>query len=431
MADLTFQSQQMAAQLGQHAQDQNIASVADMGAKIAQGADQVAKGLQIRGDRQERAIERADRKAQFEEQRTDRNAQFQQEMALNNRKLEIDQTQFDRRQGVFEQEMVLKREQWSQEKIRMQRLQEMAATEVELKKLELADRQKEHAALESIGIDTMREQEIEGRKLDLEMKRIGVEKARQSINPAPTPAKLAELFAENPEFQLQSGITILPDGSNRPLTDQERTALSAQASRRGAMLIIDQVVKSVGDFNPQAAAKIGMIGVQLQTGSITMEDAEKKIDAILGQHDVEVGPGGSAKDLRAAPGTAAAPASEEPKTTKVLGFDTSKIDPEYGESINYKVVGYIAQHADDFASEIAAAPGREGQKPSREKVIQDLVNAVGDTNNPLHAPLIGVLVGDGVIPVERYQQVQQKKKAKFDSSARQMKADSINMGSSW
>jgi hypothetical protein len=367
MADLTFQSQQMGAELTQRAGSEVSAAAGNLGQGIAAGADAAVK----------RGI--------YEGERADTKEQNQQQNQLDNKRLGLEA----RKVGAYEGEIALNQERFSMEKIREQRAAAIDAVRLESEKIELEKRMFEHKAMQAVTDDQRAEAEVAMMQLQVAEQKARTEQALRAAAGKPSPESMIQ-WLDNPEAQLLAGHRVTVDGKAVPLSDSDRKQLEGTVGRAGALKTLDTLIKSTAEYNPALAGKLTVVGMGLSTGRMKMEDAEKAIDKALAEFNVQHNEDGTISAKQPA-----AQAAEPMASLTVAGYKTPV--RYIGEANARKVTGWSMANVDKIRKLM-----EEGKEPGRrirsdDEIIQDWLNVIGNPKDEYHGVAMTILMRNGVI----------------------------------
>lgn len=373
MADLTFQSQQMANEQSNIAGQATMQAASALGAGIERGAQAIQQQANIN-------TERSDRQQQWQEQRQDRARQTDQEAALQNKAL-------DQRAGMFEQEIAQRREEFALAKVREARMAEIDLARTELLRIETEQRKREHEALKAIGEDKLQQQMIQSQELDLREKAARVAMLEREAEGLPTPNAMFQAL-HDPENQERWGVAVDVNGKARSLTDTERGALRESLGRRDVNRVLETLVKSTAETDPAMSGKFAVIAMKVATGRMSIEEAEQAIDTAQVQAQQAQGIDGARVKLNEPP------KDSGPFSGRFLGSDNAT-----------KVEAYVKANIPQFKAFLSggADPRRlEGTDFSDENIVNRIAKIIGNPKHPLHGAIIQGLAEDGMVDMDAY-----------------------------
>ncbi len=382
MADRTFESQALGAQLTQQAGQEVAAAAGNLGQGVAAG------------------MESLNRRQQVAEQRSDQNRQFDQNMVLENKKLAVDERQAgvmekqgeqrlrqgEQQMSLHAQEIAQNREKFALEKVREERMAKIDALRMAQEEIDLKKREREMIALSAISDDQLRQAEIERFKLENETAKLNLETLRRQAAGEPTQRDIMG-WLNDPETQIAAGLRPnYATGKIESLSEEQRKQGKEMLSRREVARTFDILVKSTAEFEPAMAGKIAVVSAKLARGAMTIEEAEAAVDRITADHGASIGEDGKVSKA----------------VDKAVGdtrLASIKEDGPVGPGNGPRVLAYFDQHADVIAADLAAEGDQSRQKKySRDDAFRDFSAAVSNPYHPLHRPFITVMRGAGVIP---------------------------------
>lgn len=402
MADRTFESQALGAQLTQQAGQEVAAAAGNLGQGVAAG------------------MESLNRRQQVAEERGDRNRQFDQNMTLENRKLAVDERQAgvmekqgeqrlkqgEQQMSLHAQEIAQNREKFALEKVREERMARLDALRVAQEEIDLKKREREMMALSAISDDQLRQAEIERFKLENETAKLNLETLRRQAAGEPTQRDIMG-WLNDPETQIAAGLRPnYATGKIETLSPEQQKQGQEMLSRRTVARTFETLIKSIGEFDPVGARKAAFLSMKVTNGSMTVEEAEKEMDKIQAAQGFQIGEDGSVSKA----------------VDKAVGdtrLASIKEDGPVGPGNGPKVLAYFDQHADDIARWMGSAGDQKRQKKySRDEAFREFSDAVSNPFNPVHGVVINALRSFDVIPPPQsqggpMQQAQAQRDAQF------------------
>lgn len=402
MADRTFESQALGAQLTQQAGQEVAAAAGNLGQGVAAG------------------MESLNRRQQVAEERGDRNRQFDQNMTLENRKLAIDERQAgvmekqgeqrlrqgEQQMSLHAQEIAQNREKFALEKVREERLAKIDALRVAQEEIDLKKREREMMALSAISDDQLRQAEIERFKLENETAKLNLETLRRQAAGEPTQRDIMG-WLNDPETQIAAGLRPnYATGKIETLSPEQQKQGQEMLSRRTVARTFETLIKSIGEFDPVGARKAAFLSMKVTNGSMTVEEAEKEMDKIQAEQGFNISENGQVSKA----------------VDKAVGdtrLASIKEDGPVGPGNGPRVLAYFDQHADDIARWMGSAGDQKRQKKySRDEAFREFSDAVSNPYNPVHGVVINALRSFDVIPPPQsqggpMQQAQAQRDAQF------------------
>jgi len=378
MADRTFESQALGAQLTQQAGQEVAAAAGNLGQGVAAG------------------MESLNRRQQVAEERGDRNRQFDQNMTLENRKLAIDERQAgvmekqgeqrlrqgEQQMSLHAQEIAQNREKFALEKVREERLAKIDALRVAQEEIDLKKREREMMALSAISDDQLRQAEIERFKLENETAKLNLETLRRQAAGEPTQRDIMG-WLNDPETQIAAGLRPnYATGKIETLSPEQQKQGQEMLSRRTVARTFETLIKSIGEFDPVGARKAAFLSMKVTNGSMTVEEAEKEMDKIQAEQGFNI--------------------SENGQVSKAVGdtrLASIKEDGPVGPGNGPKVLAYFDQHAEAIADRLGRGGDQKRQKKyGRDEAFRDFSDAVSNPYHPLHNTFVNLLRAAQVIP---------------------------------
>jgi len=373
MADRTFESQALGAQLTQQAGQEVAAAAGNLGQGVAAG------------------MESLNRRQQVAEERDDRNRQFDQQAEMEGRKVSAIEKQSAQQASMFEQELAQNREKFAMERVREERFAKADAVRIAREEIDNKKREREFQALSAISADQLAQAEIDRFKIENETAKLNLDLLKRQASGEPSVSDRAK-WLQDPETQVNSGMRYnYQSGKFESLTPEQISSGKDQLSRREVARTFDILVKSTAEFAPEMAGKIAIVSAKLARGAMTIEQAEAEIDRITDDHGASI--------------------SDDGKVTKAvekavgdIRLQSIKEDGPVGQGNAPRVLAYFDQNADEITRWLGSTGDPKRQKKySRDEAFREFSDAVSNPFNPIHGAVVNALRAFDVIPPAQQQ----------------------------